>query len=216
MIRSLYATLALICLGCDTAAFSQAEKPITAEWVPFVAKSVQTYEFEGLQRPYTASTSGIYVRDKRGSWFRRATVGSMHGGLPISGYTDTAFLCDRVNHKAYFLDFSRKTIKPRQVSDRDQPLSPRDFDFQRSLDKPLGRRTISGVECVGYAIHDSRHKDTYVNEAWYAPSLNYLVVESKSRNLVGQNVVTRVEEIQVGKEPDPQYFRLPDGFKMIK
>jgi hypothetical protein len=140
----------------------------------------------------------------------------MHGGLPISGYTDTAFLCDRVNHKAYFLDFTRKTIKPTQVSGRDEPLSPRNFELQRSPDKFLGKQVISGVECLGYAIRDSRHKGKYVSEVWYAPSLNYLVVESKSRNLVGQKVVTRVEEIQVGEEPDPQYFRLPEGFKMIK
>jgi len=72
------------------------------------------------------------------------------------------------------------------------------------------------VECEGYAIDDSRHKGEYVSEAWYAPSLNYLVIEGKSRLQDGREVTTRVEEIQAGKEPNPKYFRLPERFKMIK
>lgn len=216
MIRSFYATLVIICLGCGLRASSQPEEPTAKAWVPFVAKSVQTYEYEGLQRTGTVSTSGIYVRDKRGSWFRRVTTNSVHGDLHLLEQVDTATLCDRANHRAYFLDFTRKTIKPVQVGDRDQPLSPRDFEFQHSLDKFLGRQIISGVECEGYAIHGSRHEGKYVTEAWYAPSLNYLIVESKSRNQAGQKVATRAEEIQVGKEPDPQYFSLPEGFKRIE
>jgi hypothetical protein len=179
-----------------------------------VAKWVQKYELQALGGPYTTVIAGIYVRDKEGSWYRRGTARSSR--LPIIGATNTALLCDRVNHKAYLLDFARKTIKPLQVSDSDEPLSPRTFQFQRSLDKFLGKQIVSGVECEGYAIHDPRHKGKYLSEVWYAPSLNYLAIETKSRPQGDQRVTTRVEEIQVGKEPDPQYFRLPDGFKMTK
>jgi hypothetical protein len=212
----LYATLVVVCLACGSAAFPQAEESITAEWVPFVAKWAQTNDIESVQGHYAAKASGIFVRDNRGSWFRRLTTNSVRGNSPIIGYTDAAFLCDRVNHKAYLLDFSSKTITPMQMSDRDQPLSSRDFEFQHSLDKFLGKQIVSGVECEGYALHGSRHNGRYTTEEWYAPSLNYLVVESKVHIQGDQEVEARVEEIQVGKEPDPQYFSLPKGFKMIK
>jgi len=216
MSRPLYATLVVICLASGTAAFSQAEKSITAGWVPFVAKWVQTNDIESMRGHYTATASGIFVRDKRGSWFRRLTTKSVRGDLPIINYTDAAFLCDRVNRRAYLLDFSSKTITPMQMNDRDQPLSSQDFEFQHSLDKFLGKQIISGVECEGYAIHGSRHNGLYTTEEWYAPSLNYLVVESKVHVHGDQEVEARLEEIQAGKEPDPQYLRLPQGFKMIK
>ena len=119
MTRLFYATLAVVCLGCDTPAFSQAEKPFTAEWVPFVAKLVQKTEIEGIGGPYTVAASGVFLRDKHGSWYRRTTLASSR--LPITGATDTAFLFDRVNLKYYLLDFTRKTSKALQVSASAQP-----------------------------------------------------------------------------------------------
>jgi hypothetical protein len=222
MTRRLYAILVVLltCLGCGLAASSRAEEPTAAQWVPFVAKWVQKYELQALRGPYTTVLSGVYVRDKEGSWFRRRTVKSSR--LPIIGYTDTAFLYDRANQKLYLLDFARKTIKPLQVNAKDQPesggspMSPQTFEQNRSQDKFLGKRIISGVECEGYAIHDPRRKGKYVSEVWFAPSLNYLAIETKRRVQGDQEVTARVEEIQIGKEPDPQYFRLPEGFKMIK
>jgi hypothetical protein len=221
MPRPLYATLVVICLASATTAFSQAEKPNTAEWVPFVAKWVQTNETEGWRRN-TVVISGIYVRDKQGSWYRRSTARVTHGDLPLAGALDTAYLYQRVDNKLYLIDYTRKTIRASQVKDTHQavlggnPMSQQTFEQYRSQDRFLGKQTISGVECEGYAIRDPRHKGKYVAEVWYAPSLNYLAVETKSRPQGDQWAATRVEEIQVGKEPDPQYFRLPDGFKMIK
>jgi hypothetical protein len=233
MIRSFCATLLVVCLGCVLAASSRAEEPAAVEWVPFVAKWVQQDELQTLWGHLTVRVSGIYVRDKRGSWFRRATASPIRGGSPIAGYTDrgglpimvytdTAGLCDRVSHTFYSLDFTRKTIKALQVDITaepllgDNPMSPQAFEQHRSEDRFLGKKIISGVECEGYAIHDSHHKGEYLSEAWYAPPLNYLVIEGKSRLQDGREVTTRVEKIQAGKEPDPKYFRLPKGFKMIK
>jgi hypothetical protein len=223
MTRSLYVTLVVIWLGFALAASSRAEEPAAVEWVPFVATWVEQDEFQKLQVPFTLHLSGIYVRDKRGSWFRRATASPIRGGLlAITVYADTAILCDRVNHTFYSLNFMRKTIKPLQVDATseplfgDNPISPQAFEQHHSQDKFLGKRTISGVECEGYANDDSRHEGKHVSEAWYAPSLNYLVIKGKSRLQDGREVTTRVEEIQAGKEPNPKYFRLPKGFKMIK
>lgn len=222
MSRPLYAAGLVLCLACGTAAFSQAEKSITAEWVPFVAKLTQTYEVEGMPRHFTASSSGIYVRDKLGSWFRRSTFKVIHGDLPLEGALDTAYLYERPDNKLYLINYTRKTIQASPVKDTDQallggnPVPRQTFEQNHSQDMLLGKQTISGVECEGYAIHDSRHKGKYLGEVWYAASLNYLPVETKSRYQGDQRVTTRVEDIQVGKEPDPQCFRLPDGFKMIK
>jgi hypothetical protein len=220
MIRLSYATLVLICFGWGVAASWGTEEPKAAEWVPFVAKSVQKTEIEEVGGPYAVTASGVFLRDKHGSWYRRTTVASSR--LPIRGATDTAFLFDRVNHKYYLLDFTRKAIKGLQVSGSEQvwfrlsPISPQEFGQDRSKDKFLGKKISSGVECEGFAIHDPRHKGKYLAEVWYAPSLNYLAVEARSRAPSGHEVTTQVEEIQVGKEPDPQYFRLPDGFKIMK
>ena len=220
MPRPLYSTLVVICLASGTAAFSQAEKSITAEWVPFVAKFVQKTEIEGVGGPYTVTASGVFLRDKHGSWYRRTTIASSR--LPIAGATDTAFFFDRVNLKYYLLDFARKTSKALQVSASEQPwfgispMSPQAFEQYHSQDKSLGKQIISGVDCEGYAIHDPRHKGKYVAEVWYAPALNYLAIEARSGIHGNEKVTTRVEEIQAGKEPDPQCFSLPEGFKMIK
>jgi hypothetical protein len=220
MIRPFYATLVFICFGWGLAASWGTEEPKAAEWVPFVAKLVEKTEIEEVGGPYTVTTSGVFLRDKHGSWYRRTTAASRR--LPIRGATDTAFLFDRVNHKYYFIDFTRKAIKAMRVSASEQfwfglsPTSPQEFGQHRSQDKFLGKKIISGMECEGYRIHDPRHKGKYLAEVWYAPSLNYLAIEAKSRIYGSQKVTTRVEEIQIGKEPDPQYFRLPDGFKMMK
>jgi len=209
-----------LCLGCGPAAASQAEETTAPQWVPFVAKWVQRSELQAMGGPYTAVVSGIFVRDKEGSWYRRSTATSTR--LPMTGATDTAFLFDRVNHKYYLLDFARKTIKALQVGGGEQrwfgisPMSPQAFDQYRSQDKYLGKQIISGVECEGYAIHDPRHKGKYLSEVWYAPSLNYLAIEAKSSIHGNQKVTSRVEEVQVGKEPDPKYLKLPQGFKVIK
>jgi len=221
MPRPLCPTLVVICLASGTAAFSQAEKSTTAEWVPFVANFVRTSETDVMARRYTVSFSGIYVRDKQGSWYRRSKAKVIHGNLPLVGALDTAYLYERADNELYLIDYTRKTIQASQAKDTDQvplggnPMSQQTFEQYRSQDTFLGKQTISGVECEGYAIHDARHKGKYVAEVWYAPSLNYLPVETKSRYQGDQWVTTRVEDIQIGKEPDPQYFRLPDRFKGI-
>ena len=159
MTRSLYVTLVVIWLGFALAASSRAEEPAAVEWVPFVATWVEQDEFQKLQVPFTLHLSGIYVRDKRGSWFRRATASPIRGGLlAITVYADTAILCDRVNHTFYSLNFMRKTIKPLQVDATseplfgDNPISPQAFEQHHSQDKFLGKRTISGVEGEGCGI----------------------------------------------------------------
>jgi len=97
MPRPRSATLVVICLASATVAFSQAEKPITVEWVPFVAKWVQTNETEGWRRD-TVVISGIYVRDKQGSWYRRSTATVTHGDLPLAGALDTAYVYQRADN----------------------------------------------------------------------------------------------------------------------
>jgi hypothetical protein len=218
MARSLYVTLVLIWLVFGLAAAARAEESAKG-WVPFVAKWVQKIDQQAVGVPSTTVISGIFVRNKEGSWFKRATIKSR---LPVLGGADTASLLDWVNHKSYFINFTNKTIKPLQLKIDAEPQSGENstsaqaFKQRHSQDKFLGKRTISGVECEGYALHDSRHKGKFVSEAWYAPSLNYMEVESRGRDQMGEMVTTQIEEIQVGKEPDPQYFRLPEGFKLVK
>jgi hypothetical protein len=120
----------------------------------------------------------------------------------------------------YLLDFTRKTAREQDVPDTAQfgvdPMSPENFRKQHADDKVLGKATISGVECEGYGIHDPRHKGKYLSEVWYAPSLNYLVMKARARPTADQGQVSFVSDLQAGEEPDPSYFRLPAGFKVVR
>ena len=186
------------------------------KWVPFVARFTQQNRANALGGPYKAETSGIFLRDSNGSWYRRMTVSSKDGRLPVIGQTDSALLHDASQQRDYLLDFQRKTIKVLGPTTLGQnPASAEEFEKLRADDTFLGKETVSGVECVVYGIHDPRHKGKYGSQAWYAPTLNFLVIKARSR-LNDQDVTSLVDNIQAGVEPDPKYFEFPADFKTIK
>jgi hypothetical protein len=80
----------------------------------------------------------------------------------------------------------------------------------------IGTQIVSGVECIGHKIADPRHKGKYRAEEWYAPSLNFLGVRYRGPLPNGGEVTTLFKDLEPGKEPDPSFSRLPEGFKRVK
>lgn len=190
-------------------------------WVPFVATLVQEMYEPLLSGPSVRGTiAGVYVRNGQGVSYTRR-VASTRSALPLQGARDVAFLHDRPNHITYVIDFVRKTIK--QESDAPgnpdfaaEPMSRADFERLHAADLSLGKQMVSGVECEGYKVADPRHKGKYRGEEWFAPSLNFLLIRYAGRLPDGGETTTLVKDLEPGKEPDPNLFRLPEGFKLEK
>ena len=75
---------------------------------------------------------------------------------------------------------------------------------------------LAGFDCEGYALQDDRRPDRYVAEMWYAPALAFLAVAAKTHFKGNQDITTMLEDIESGREPDPQYFTLPVELKLIQ
>jgi hypothetical protein len=55
-----------------------------------------------------------------------------------------------------------------------------------------------------------------MGEVWYAPALNFEPVRSEHSFPGGLKTSTVIQDIQVGKEPDPQLFRIPEDFQFLQ
>jgi hypothetical protein len=201
----------------------QSKESPPGQWIPLVARFVErdhTWTQHGL--PEALEFSGTYFRDRYGSWYRRMKLASRLNLLRVVGGTDSALLYDRPNHTMYTIDFTQSTLH-KQVVDASAfpdfaaaPMSRQVFEADHSQDKFLGRKRVGGLDCEGYALRDERRKNKYVAEMWYAPSLAFLAVAAKSHFKGDQDITTTLEDIQPGRDPDPQYFTLPVDLKVIK
>ena len=194
----------------------------TPHWVPFVAKLVE----EEVHKPpggmsVHVTIAGVFVRNSRGVLYRRM-VASVGSDLPVQGLSlDTADLHDRPHRIRYEIDYVNKTIKRESDPSGDPdfavgPMSRADFDRRHAADLSLGKQIVAGVECEGYKLSDPRHKGKYRGEAWFAPSVDFLLVRYSGRLSSGAAVTLEVKDLEPGKEPDPSFFRLPEGFKLVK
>ena len=214
---------ALMCVSAMAVRAQQFHESASTEWTPLVARFVERdYTWTKLGSPETLEFSGVYLRDRFGSWYRRMQIASHLNLLRVVGGTDSALLYDRPEHTMYTLDFTRGTIQ-RQVVDASAlpdfafaPMSPQVFERFHSQDKFLGQKTLGGLDCEGYALRDEPRRNKYVAEMWYAPSLAYLAVAAKSHFKGDQDITTMLEDIQPGKNPDPQFFTPPVDLKLIK
>ena len=75
---------------------------------------------------------------------------------------------------------------------------------------------IGGVWCVGWKV-PAGGPNYPGGEIWVAPSLNYEPVENTVlEREVDALIKMHLEDIQVGKEADPELFRIPEGFQMVE
>ena len=95
------------------------------------------------------------------------------------------------------------------------PMTWKVFLKSHAQDRPLGRKTVSGIECVDYRIHDPETRlKMYWDEVCFAPSLNFLAIKSNHMSPSQRVVTVQLEKVQIG-EPDPDLFHIPRDFSTV-
>jgi hypothetical protein len=203
--------LVAVC-ACLSTSFPQQ---VTTVWVPYTAKKVE--------RLYVPSSSGeklvresteLVARDSDGSFFF-ADVHELRRSVRDGRTGDS-----------YDIDYANKTVTLTR-SYSPAPLRPPAGEEYKHVppERSLGTRMISGVECIGIKERTSRG-DEQSTETWVAPSLNFEVIEttvldpgipSARESLGNKKILSEVvlEDIHVGRQPDPRLFRIPEGFQKL-
>ena len=206
----------LFLISSTPVCMAQSERQV---WVSFTAKVVQNYETKVSPTEATrVELRGVFARNGNGSEYSRLTQTKDVNFIPVGPTVDFADVYDRQKRSAYIIDFQHKTIQKGafiRPGVTTEPITRLQFDAARKGETPLGRQTISGVDCEGFRVPAPKFKKQD-DETWYAPSLNFVVVRSTHHSEKRQLVTTQFEDIRVGVEPDPAIFRLPDGFKVVQ
>jgi hypothetical protein len=185
-------------------------------WVPFVAqRESKSYRVSASGKVLAEHTSGLWLRNSQGSLYERDTP--IFTEVPQAAY-EAALLFDNTNGTTYQVDYAAKTIK---VLRRGRPVAPPEPDeFRRQMpkDRFIGGKTIAGVVCerwqtvwAGSVLHSPGEA---AGEECDAPSLNFTPLEIVTLD-DGIEDHTIVTAINVGVEPDPTFFRLPENFRKL-
>lgn len=187
-------------------------------WIPLSAKVTEHHPMDVYPQGTTKNDlTGFLLRDSHGTTFKRMRFTHTTSQIPILGQTDFGILVDAPNLHIYFIDFVRKTFREQKLNSTPGATGPQtrdEFDKSRAGEEFLGKLVISGIECEGYRV-PAPHFKKHFNETWYAPSLNFLVIRSSGYNTQKQQVETLLEDLRTGIEPDPNFFRLPSGFREV-
>ncbi|MEJ2007864.1 MAG: hypothetical protein P8Z30_06855 [Acidobacteriota bacterium] len=202
-------TLTVMLVLCSAwALLASQPTPSQGGWVPIVANSTKKiYKLSATGKTLINETAGVYMRDRNGSIYWRDNPAK---GLRANT-SQVAMLKDRVSGKVYRINYGLKTVTTVQDSLPTDRAS-RAFYANMIRNHSLGKKTISGVECVGLAVPDAGGGKPA--EMWVAPSLNYLLVDLKTFH-DNEEYETILTHVQVGKEPGARFFHVPDGFRII-
>jgi TonB family protein len=190
-------------------------KQSATDWVPFTAKKVERFYWPYANGEKTVHvrvhvTTELVARDSDGSLFT-ASADGLRGTL-LDGRTGDSIEIDYVQEIATL----RRSYSP-------APLQlPTGEEYKHvPPERSLRTRMISGVECIGIKERASRG-DERTTETWVAPSLNYEVIETTvldpaSKWLGSKKILSEVvlQDIQVGRRPDPRLLRIPEGFQKL-
>jgi hypothetical protein len=186
------------------------------ETVPVVAKL--TRKLYGPS-PHGSSIEsvrvGIYLRRSDGSAYERT--------IPQSGISpdasDEAWLWLASEHKLYRIEYGvRRAV--RMPPPADLLRFPYSLPSQQPVGRdgapvePIGRKVVSGLECEGFRrLPEGNEGETLY---WLSPALSSLPLLSRSPEGDRHQVVIRMEDVEVGKEPDPRFFEIPAGFEVVE
>lgn len=217
------ATLLALVFGAAWGAFALEGGKETAppsHWVPVTARIVEWAGIETHFGDFSAvQISGVYARDRSGTTYSR--LGDSSSKYANLGMPDMANLIDRVHRAQWKIYYFEKvalhlSLDVEEHPDySEQPMTREIFERTHAEDRRLGRKLISGIKCEGYRVRDPESKGKYRDEMWYAPDLNFLMVKSSSFPASGQVITVTLVDIQSGKDPDPNLFQIPAGFKVL-
>ncbi len=166
---------------------------------------------------FEASTVyGIFVRDDSGSTYKRW----LRASSPDLSFPDIAILIKPSMGARWEIDYDVKNLRRTEIdlaSDPElapEPMTLAAFKKIHNQDEPLGSRIISGIECVGYRVRVPHTPKMHQEQAWFAPSLNFLAVKHQESYQEGKVVSVILEDIHLGP-PDPRLFLVPLGFSIV-
>ncbi len=192
-------------------AFSQQNA--TWVWVPFTANKVT--------RIYILLANGEKHADESTEFVARNWDGALYIG-DIPGTPPTKWLhgtlLDARNCDKYQIDYEHKSFTLRRSFTPCPLRPPTGEEYQHVVpERSLGTRMIGGVQCIGIK-GGTNHGNDETGETWVAPSLNYEVIETTILHYQKQTVIkwkVDLEDLQVGKRPDPELFRIPEVFEKM-
>jgi hypothetical protein len=204
-----------------------AQTPPAAEppsrWVPFTAKMFETHSTwrrgteVGGGHYEVVQVAGEYARNGSGATYERW----LSALSPTVNLPNIAVLTDRPARAKWEIDYKLKNVRRSDLELKGHPelaafpMTWQIFLKRHAKDTPLGHKTVSGVECVEYRIHDPETRlKMYRAEVCFAPSLNFLAIKYHRMYPEGRDVTVRLENIQLGV-PDPDLFHIPAGFSRL-
>ena len=190
----------------------------TTPWIPFVAR--QTVKM--VQRTAAGGTkiiqerTGIYLRDSRGSIYIRGL--SIEGGSPSE--VGWAVLTNATNGTHYRIDYEQKQatgVKSQPLGSflLRQPMNDAQFRISHPADRFLANKIVGSVPCEEFSV-PAASPNAPGSILCFAPSLNYHVIEAVVPEPEAHaQIVMTLQDIEVGREPDPTLMVVPEGFTVI-
>ena len=192
---------------------------VPSSWIPFTAsvaeQSILDFPATGHRK---IERTGFYARDGHGNSYQEFEWVRTSTSPPVSGPTVDVTLHDRPNQILYLIDPARKSVRKTRPDAGDLTIKPptrEEFDQAHKGEKFVGKKVISGIECEGFQT-PARFSRKYINETWYTPSLNFTVIKATVYVSQYQRSEVLFKDIRIGTEPDPNLFRLPEGFKEVQ
>jgi len=182
----------------------------TTVWVPFTAKrAARVYILSSSEEKLVEEKTAIAARNQNG-WLY---TGDIPGSPSIRWLRGT--LLDPQTGDKYEIDYEHQCVTLHRNFSQ-APLQPPTGEEYKHVppERALGTKIISGVECIGTKGRTSRG-DERVTETWAAPSLNYEVVETTVLDPKKTRLEIVLEDIRAGTRPDPELFRIPEGFQKL-
>ena len=178
-----------------------------------------------------SNTAHVY-RDSEGRTRREETLGNLNGLLQQASPRQVVFINDPVAGADFALDATKK-VATRSVSNHPGPppsgqpgRGPRGNGFGRNANSAnvktenLGTQIIAGVSAQGTRVTrtipagqiGNDQPLAIVNETWYSPDLQMVVMRKSSDPRRGE-VVTQVQNLNRA-EPASTLFQVPADFKV--
>jgi len=190
-----------------------SQQNATWVWVPFTANKVTRISILLANgEKHTDESTEFMARNWDGALY----VGDIPGTPSLKWLRGTlldARTCDK-----YQIDYLHKSFTLHR-SFPPCPLRPPTGEEYQNVppERSLGTRMIAGVYCIGIKGGPTHGNDD-TGETWVAPSLNYEAVETTILHYQKQTRIEwkiDLEDLHVGKRPNPELFRIPEGFEKM-
>lgn len=184
----------------------------------FVTESTQTLA-DGTR--ISRKSDGAVYRSAEGRTRRETTLAAV-GPVAVEGEpVRMVFINDPVAGQHYALDLNRHTARRLPLPDK-PPVPPGPEAEENVKTESLGKRTVEGVEAEGTRsvitipagrVGNDRPLEI-VDERWYSPELQVVVLSSHKDPFTGENVY-RLTNI-TRAEPAASLFEVPADFKVVE